>query len=113
MDLAFRALDAYSRFSAIEAVRVGGDAEASESDAVSGVCAVAAGGGGEGEEHGGVFVGAGGGVFVHSGEDGGGFGGGGGDGVVECLEAPGQGVDADYEGSCQRIVQREESFGGR
>ena len=95
MDLAFRALDAYSRFSAIEAVRVGGDAEAGESDAVSGVCAVAAGGGGEGEEHGGVFVGAGGGVFVHSGEDGGGFAVGGGDGVVERLEAPGQGVDAD------------------
>lgn len=56
----------------------------------------AARGGGEGEEDGGLLVGAGGGVFFDSGEDGGGFAVGGGDGVVEGLEAPGQGVDADW-----------------
>lgn len=80
-------------FGGVEAIRVGRDAEVGEGDAVGGMCA--AGGGGEGEQDGSVFVGAGG-VFLDGCEDGGGFAVGGGDDVVEGLEAPGQGVDADY-----------------
>lgn len=85
LDLSLGSLDANGRSGRIEAIRVRGDAEARQGDAVGGF---AAGCGGEGEQDRGVFVGAGG-VFFDGGEDGGGFAEGSGDGVVEGLEAPG------------------------
>ena len=70
---------------------------------------LAAGGGGEGQQDGSVLVGAGA-VFFDGCEDGGGFAVGGGDGVVEGLEAPGQGINADCE--IQGVNLTENIFGG-
>ena len=105
LNLSLRPLDANSRFGRIEAIRVCRDAEACKGDAVGGV--FAAGGRGEGEQDGGVLVSAGA-VLFDGCEDGGGFAVRGGDGVVEGLEAPGEGVNADC--SILRISTPKDQF---
>jgi hypothetical protein len=94
LDFALVALDADGWACATLAVGVGSCAESGGGDTVG--VAAEFGRAGEGEQHGGHLVGAGG-VLFERGNDGGGLTGGFGLGVVEGLEYPGQGVDAQVE----------------